>query len=276
MSRDAYDLIAEEYDDKIHTGYREKIQDSIIFHHLDQLLNRRKLQILDAGGGTGHYSLPYAVKGHNVTILDKSRSMLKVAEAKAVKLGITENMRLMHGDMQESGLMDASFDAVFCHLALCHVEDPLKALSEFSRILREDGLLSLIVENKAFFAVSSVFRGNIAEAVEKIGEKKLVIELEGLGRVKTFERSELICMLKCVGLEPFRVVGLRAVCDYLYVVNRKAPEDLDSLRELELILSEDPSWSSVARFHFLLCQKGINSYDSPKNDPLYLTHSTTT
>ena len=153
MSRDVYDVIADVYDDKIHSGYREKIQDSIVFHHLDKQLSHKKLQILDAGGGTGHYSLPYAEKGHKVTILDKSHNLLKVAEAKAAKLGITENTTLIHGDMQDTGFKDASFDAVLCHLALCHVEEPLKAVSEFSRLLREDGLLSLIVENKAFFAV---------------------------------------------------------------------------------------------------------------------------
>ena len=255
MSQDPYDLIADEYDEKIHSGYREKIQDSIIFHHLDKQLTKKRLQILDAGGGTGHYSLPYAAKGHHVTILDRSSGMLRVAERKIGELGLDTNTRLVHGDIQRTPINDDSFDAVFCHITLCHVEDPSKALSELSRLLRDGGLLSLVVENKAFFAVSSAFRGNLDEALERSVGGKLVLELEGLGKVRTFESEELLHMLRDVNMKPLKVLGLRAVCDYLYIVERRSPDDIDSLRELEFSLSEDPSWSHVARFHFILSQK---------------------
>jgi S-adenosylmethionine-dependent methyltransferase len=132
-----YDSIAEEYDDKTHSGYREKIQDSIVFIVLDGLIGE-EIHILDAGGGKGHYSLPYASKEHRITILDISSKKLEVAESNAQTMNVSDLIEIIHGDMSSTSLPVESFDFVMCHLALCHVKNPLQTLREFSRLLRKD------------------------------------------------------------------------------------------------------------------------------------------
>src|SRR5262249_40628783 len=50
---------------------------------------RRKLRILDAGAGTGRFSLPLAQAGHRVTHLDLSPEMLAAAQERAAREGVT-------------------------------------------------------------------------------------------------------------------------------------------------------------------------------------------
>ena len=51
-SGENYDAIANIYDEKIHAGYRERIQDQIVFKALDEQIGNNEIHILDAGGGT--------------------------------------------------------------------------------------------------------------------------------------------------------------------------------------------------------------------------------
>jgi len=250
-----YDAIAKVYDDKIHSGYRERIQDHIVFSALDEIISEDELNILDAGGGTGHYSLPYAKKGHRITILDISSKMLEVADSNARAMKVSNLVELIHGDMSNISLPDESFDFVMCHLALCHVIDPILALQEFHRILSKDGVLSVIVENKEFFSLRDAFLGNLDQALKNQMKEKLEIEFLGLGTIRTFRRNELLSMLVQTNLIPRKVMGLRILSDYLYYQYREPPKDLESLKQLEALLSLDETWNRIGRFHFIISQK---------------------
>jgi S-adenosylmethionine-dependent methyltransferase len=250
-----YDSISREYEERYQSGYREEIQNSIVFDTLNELLGKEKHRILDAGGGTGFYSIPLAAQGHDVVILDISKKMLEIAESKASQLGIQDNIEILVGDMEKIEMPDASFDVVLCHLALCHVNEPSRALTEFSRLLRKDGLFSLIVENKLFYAISRAFQGDLSEALRRLKENKLTVTVPGLGRLRTFERNKLLALLERVGLKPVKILGLRIFSDYLLYAHKAPPEDPESLREIEAMLSRSTDYSSIGRFHFIICQK---------------------
>lgn len=252
---DNYDSIANIYDEKIHSGYREHIQDNIVFTALDELIEEKEIHILDAGGGTGHYSLPYAKKGHKVTIMDISEKMLEVAKSKAKRENVSGNVEIIQCDMSDTQLPDECFDFIMCHLALCYVHDPMTALREFHRLLRKNGALSLIVENREFFSMADAFRGNLSLALENQMKESLVIKLSGLGTLRTFRRKELLSMLTKVGFKPWKTMGLRILSDYLHYQSEGDLEDLESLTKLETLLSVDETWSRIGRFHFIMSQK---------------------
>lgn len=250
-----YDAIAKEYDERFQSGCLPNIQNSIIFSTLKEVLGRKGNRILDAGGGTGFYSLPFAARGHEVVILDKSRNMLKIAEGKAKRLGVGGRVRTVLGTMESIEEPDESFDVILCHLALCHLNNPLEALTEFSRVLRKHGILSLVVENKMFFSISEAFKDNPTEALKRFKKKKLAVAVSNLGILRTFERQELLRLLKQARLEPVRILGLRIISDYLNYALKHPPADLEKLKELEFLLSKSPEWNSIGRFHFIICQK---------------------
>lgn len=252
---DRYDKVSREYDEAFQSGYREEIQNAIVFSTLNEFLVGKKYRILDAGGGTGFYSIPLAAEGHDVVILDKSKKMLKMAGKKADRLGLANRVETLLGDMQSTQLPEESFDIVLCHLALCHVDDPWKALSEFARVLCKGGILSLIVENKMFFSIAEAFKGNIPEALRRFKERTLFITTPKLGTLRTFERKELLTFFEETNLEPIRVLGLRVISDYLLYAQKAPPEEMESLQELEFLLSKSPEWNTIGRFLLFICRK---------------------
>jgi len=249
-----YDVSAKDYDKRYQSGYLPDLQNDIIFSTLQEVIGTKRKRILDAGGGTGFYSLPLAAQGHEVVILDKSRNMLEAAEEKAKKLGAEAKIRTVVGDMENIKEPSESFDVVVCHLALCHSKDPLKALKEFSRVLRKQGILSLVAENKMFFSVSEAFKGNLAEALKRYKEEHLAVAVSSLGRLRTFERKELLGLLEQAGFEPVRVLGLRIISDYLSFAFKHPPADLEKLKELESLLGRSREWNSIGRFHFIIAR----------------------
>ncbi len=250
-----YDEISRNYDKAFQSGYRTEIQNEIVFSTLKEFLIGKKYRILDAGGGTGFYSIPLAAEGHDVIVLDASKKMLKVAETKANRLGVMNRVETLLGDMQDIHQPDNSLDVVLCHLALCHVDDPLKALSELSRVLRRDGILSLIVENKMFFSIAEAFKGNIPEALKRLKEETLFITMPKLGTLRTFERKELLTFFEQTSLKPIRILGLRVISDYLLYSQKTPPEEMESLKELEFLLSKSPYLNAIGRFFLFICRK---------------------
>src|SRR5262249_61611761 len=53
--------------------------------------------ILDAGAGTGHFSIPLARQGFHVTHLDISRGMIDTARQLAQEAGVLDRMRFERG-----------------------------------------------------------------------------------------------------------------------------------------------------------------------------------
>jgi ubiquinone/menaquinone biosynthesis C-methylase UbiE len=91
--------------------------------------------ILDAACGTGRYSTVLADRGHDVIGVDQSAAMLGIARTKLPSADFRE------GDLTALPLPGRSVDAVVCALALVHIPDLARALSEFARVLRPGGRL---------------------------------------------------------------------------------------------------------------------------------------
>lgn len=100
--------------------------------------------VLDAGVGYGRIAKVLAGKGANVTGLDINLEMINLAR---------KHPKLKHfqiGDVEALGFRDESFDTVVCVETLMHVPQPLKAITEFARILRPKGLVFLGGNNILF------------------------------------------------------------------------------------------------------------------------------
>lgn len=96
-------------------------------------------RVLDAGAGTGRFSLPLAADGHFVTHLDVSAAMLQRAMACAARQGL-HTIEFREGDVKRlDGLGDRSYDLTLCldapvSYAWPHHE---QALAEVCRVTRE-------------------------------------------------------------------------------------------------------------------------------------------
>lgn len=95
--------------------------------------------ILDAGAGTGNFSLKLARKGADVTGIDISEDMLKLAEEKTGAEGYS--IPFLKRDIFETGFEDESFDAVFSMAAFEFIEEHERAVEELYRLVKPGGSL---------------------------------------------------------------------------------------------------------------------------------------
>jgi len=110
-----------------------------------------QLEILDAGCGTGNYTLALAQYVRQVTALDVNEAMLGIARQKVAYSELKEKITLKHGLINELPFENNSFDAVMFNQVLHHLDprgtiefEQLRvALKEAERVLRPNGLIMI-------------------------------------------------------------------------------------------------------------------------------------
>jgi phosphatidylethanolamine/phosphatidyl-N-methylethanolamine N-methyltransferase len=99
-------------------------------------------KILEAGVGTG-LSLGYYPGHAEVYGVDLSEDMLRRAQEKVDKRGLTHVKSLQVMDVTRLGFPDEMFDAVTAQFIITLVPEPEVALSELARVLRPGGEIVL-------------------------------------------------------------------------------------------------------------------------------------
>ncbi|MEM9420798.1 MAG: bifunctional demethylmenaquinone methyltransferase/2-methoxy-6-polyprenyl-1,4-benzoquinol methylase UbiE [Planctomycetota bacterium] len=117
-------------------------------------------EIVDVACGTGDLTIAFAdelsrqTQGASPVVfgIDFTQEMLEIAKQKAAtsyaQPGFPEDaeqsIKFVHGDAMNLDLPDASVDIVSIAFGIRNVTDPLKALSEFHRVLRPGGRLIVL------------------------------------------------------------------------------------------------------------------------------------
>jgi ubiquinone/menaquinone biosynthesis C-methylase UbiE len=148
-------------------GYLELIRTQEI---VKRFLPKRRLDVVDVGGGPGVYSRWLAELGHNVRLVDPIPYHIKQARA-AAQDGSRELFSVESGDARCLNLPDGSVDVVLMMGPLYHLtrrQGRIQSLREARRVLRPKGLLfaaaisryaSLIDGLKYGFVDDPVFQG---------------------------------------------------------------------------------------------------------------------
>jgi ubiquinone/menaquinone biosynthesis C-methylase UbiE len=98
-----------------------------------------KGKVLDAGCGTGNFTLALAKKGYEVVGIDASPLMLKRVVFKQKKNGMS-NITVFKSDLEQVlDFPDNYFDTLICIHALYSLKNPDKVVKEYYRILRPNG-----------------------------------------------------------------------------------------------------------------------------------------
>ena len=122
MSSRDYEMVSEKFwslpqkpDEELNRD-RLFLDDQILHFHLEREITRNLdgvRTILDAGGGTGRFSLWLAKQGYRVTHLDISMPMLNKAREKAAQLELSGTVEFVHGRLTDlSAYSDEQFDLV--------------------------------------------------------------------------------------------------------------------------------------------------------------------
>jgi 2-polyprenyl-3-methyl-5-hydroxy-6-metoxy-1,4-benzoquinol methylase len=93
--------------------------------------------VMDAGCGDGYGMDLMKAAGHKPVGFDVNKGKLAVAKQ--------HGHEIVYCDLERVPMDDGCFDVVWCRHVLEHVRDPHKVLTEFARVLRNRGVLSMIV-----------------------------------------------------------------------------------------------------------------------------------
>ena len=187
-------------------------------------------RILDVGCGSGWLCEYFARFGYQMTGIDVSPELIRIAEERVRSLGFgvdnetQVSCRFMVHDI-EQGPLPESFAAIICYDSLHHFEDEHAVLQNVAKMLDDGGMLFVAEGERP--PVGSESEGELREVMEKYET------LEA-----PFTREYLLTLLKQHG---FIVAG-----DYTAVLGLVERDNLDgnSLRFVET-----PS------FNYLLCKK---------------------
>ncbi|MBR9912164.1 MAG: methyltransferase domain-containing protein [Gammaproteobacteria bacterium] len=213
----------------------------------------KPLRILDAGGGQGQFSLPLAQLGHTVVLCDISAEMLKLAQANAECLGVTERVQLHHGAIQQLRNDELEgFDLVLCHAVLEWVAEPRQLLAELVALLKPGGYMSLTWYNVNSIIMKNLLRTNFNKVIDE--------DYQGYrgSLTPTWPRrhEEVTGWLQELPLELLCESGIRCFHDYILEPGHRGNEPGKQLT-LELRLSRQEPWRSLGRYLHALSRKSL-------------------
>ncbi len=112
-------------------------------------LNVKK--VLDIGCGTGPHAIDLSQKGFEVLGMDRSSSMIDVAQGKIKSLSkeAQQRVKFMSKDYRDlDTLLGKKYDAaIFMGSALAHVENPHQVLQEVSKVLNDKAVIICQIVN---------------------------------------------------------------------------------------------------------------------------------
>lgn len=107
----------------------------------------KNANILEVEGGTGTFSIRVAQNGNNIVCSDCNVKALEVSKNNIVDLNpeIRNKITFKESFADNLPFPNNSFDAVVCMEVLEHLVDPRKAVSEFNRVLKDNGKVYVTV-----------------------------------------------------------------------------------------------------------------------------------
>jgi SAM-dependent methyltransferase len=215
------------------------------------------LEILDLGGGTGGFAVPFAELGHRVTVVDPTLDSLAALERRAAETQTSHLVRGVQGDATDvvELLGAASVDMVLCHSVLEVVDDPAQALTAVTAVLRPGGVVSLLAANRVAAVVARVAAGRLRQAGRVLADPHGSAG-DGDPLVRRFTLPELHDLLAEAGLDVRSTHGIRIFADAaptaLLDGDAQAVADLVAL---ERAAAADPAYTSVATQLHVLAER---------------------
>jgi SAM-dependent methyltransferase len=228
---------------------------------------RARLDILDAGGGTGGFAVPLAGLGHNVTVIDPSPDSLAAAERRAAETNVA--LSVVQGDVADLAMVagEASADLVLCHSVLEYVDSPPDAMASIAQVLRPAGAVSVLAASSVAAVIHRALAGRFDDA------RRLLAGIGGPGQPavpaapaapgtgpgrgaagpRRFTLAAVVGLIEGAGLRAGRAHGVRVFADLVPGMFADAdPGAADALLALEQAASAHPAFHDIAtQFHIV-------------------------
>jgi len=134
--RSSYDLVSQEYADRIYAELEHKPLDRKLLDRFAALMQGAGL-VCDMGCGPGQIARYLSDRGVSVVGVDLSSGMIQIAQK------LNPDIEFRQGNMMALDIEDEAWAGIAAFYSIIHIPRPLAvlALKELSRVLRPSGLL---------------------------------------------------------------------------------------------------------------------------------------
>lgn len=203
-------------------------------------------KILDFGSGFG-VTANHLAKGNVVTAVEPNSELLehRICDNHYEQIiGSIDKLKEME---------DGSFDVILCHNVLEYVEHRAELIAEFHRLLKKDGILSIVKHNKnGKIMHKAVFENNIDEAMALLNGEKATSQ--NFGTIDEYEIEDLQnCLTERFVLD--KVYGIRTFYGIQPNSFKCEPDWEEKMFLLECAVENDAAYANVAFFQHLLLKR---------------------
>ncbi|MEQ7007342.1 methyltransferase domain-containing protein [Actinopolymorpha sp. B17G11] len=244
-------------------GHRRAVRSEVVWRLVRTILAEQsavaghaQLDVVDAGGGTGHLAVPLAELGHRVTVVDPSPDSLAALKRRADEAAVTGSVQAVQGDVTDLPELvgAAGADLVLCHSVLEVVDDPGAALESMAAVLRPGAALSLVAANRYAVVLAKVIGGHLSDARAVLAEPADGWQPEG-PTPRRFTATQLRRAVGNVGLVVLAEHGVRVFADLAPATLADEPSAAAALLELEATAAEHPTFRAIATQIHLLARR---------------------
>jgi ubiquinone/menaquinone biosynthesis C-methylase UbiE len=233
---------------------------------------RQALDIVDAGGGTGGFAVPFAELGHNVTVVDLSPDALAAAQRRAAEQKVPLTAVQGEADGLDALVGTEAADLVICHSVLEYVDSPAATMAAIARVLRPGATVSVLAANAVAAVLQRVLAGRYSDAGQLLAAAAADSAPGGIaagapGEPRRFTLAGLTALIEGAGLRAGDAHGIRVFSGLLPAADpdpgaAEAPRPfearplearpLEALRALEDAAATYPALRDIAaRLHLL-------------------------
>lgn len=203
---DRYDDV----DDQVYWRLSDELLWSTLTEDIIPRLETDEPTLLDAGGGTGRWSIRTleAYPEMDGVLFDLSEEMIDEARTKIADDPLERRLGIRQGDLLEiDDQVEESFDLVYCfHNVLGFVSDPEQVVEKLASCLVPGGFLVCFVPNKYHGVYFNIKTGRVDIAYQ-IAEEEVGTFTDDMPDMHFFTPSGLEATASASGLEPVMTRG---------------------------------------------------------------------
>jgi ubiquinone/menaquinone biosynthesis C-methylase UbiE len=149
--------------------------------------------VLEVAPGPGYFSIELAKMGnYNITGMDISFDFIEICKNNSKRENV--NITFVQGNVSSMAFEDNTFDFVFCSAAFKNFKEPVTALREMYRVLKNNGIALIVDMNHD---VSKEKLAEEAAKISKSGMERLFMKITFKGLCKgAYSKNELENMIK--------------------------------------------------------------------------------
>lgn len=221
----------------------ELLQKQLIWNQLSFIHDKK---LLDFGSGRG-ITASYFASNNEVVAIEP--------DDKTLSERITDNDYIqIQGDMQAlKEFEESSFDIILCHNVFEYALEREEIVKEFARILKKDGVLSILKHNRAGRVMQMVvLLNNFKHANELLEEKNG--NAEKFGDIHYYEDMDIVKWSNDFKIE--KILGVRTFWDLQQ--NQDIHKDEKWQKQMiamEQMVCERDEFKAIASFHHLILRK---------------------